>query len=216
MSLFFTPLGSSPRIGRQVVATLAVVLCLLAPAALAAGPSDDPKGPVADLQATMVEVMKAAPGHTVSERYAMLAPAIRDRFHFAVIAKLAVGNYWKDATPDQRARLSDGVFRLTGSTLATYMDGYDDQVFEVRGITDGPAENVMIVNTMLIQPHSDDHRLDYLVAFKDGRWGVIDAIIDGGISELNVRRSEYRKLLEEGGIEALISALNAKADELLQ
>ena len=43
----------------------------------------------------------------------------------------------------------------------------------------------------------------------------VDVVVDDGISELEVRRSEYRLLLENKGIDGLIRALNAKADQLM-
>ena len=212
--------SDSIRTGSRTMERLSLVVIALV-IAISVRPSwadegEAAKSAVAGLQGRLIEVMKNAAGKTVPERYEMLTPAIREYFHFPIIARLAVGEYWSAATADQRERLATGVFRLTVATLATFIDGYEDQFFKVRGVTDGPAENVLIVDTMLIQPESDNHRLSYLVANRGERWGVIDAIIDGGISELNVRRSEYSRVLEEGGVEALISALNAKADELLQ
>ena len=46
-------------------------------------------------------------------------------------------------------------------------------------------------------------------------WRIVDVLVDKGISELAVKRSEYRGVLRYGGIDALIRTLNAKADQLL-
>ena len=40
-------------------------------------------------------------------------------------------------------------------------------------------------------------------------------LLDAGISELAVRRSEYRRVLKTGGVDGLIETLNRKADQLL-
>ena len=39
--------------------------------------------------------------------------------------------------------------------------------------------------------------------------------MEGGISEVKVRRNEYLKLLKEGGLDGLTEALNNKASRLL-
>ena len=44
---------------------------------------------------------------------------------------------------------------------------------------------------------------------------ILDVVVEQGISELAVRRSEYRLVLKEKGVEGLIDALNRKADELM-
>ena len=43
----------------------------------------------------------------------------------------------------------------------------------------------------------------------------IDVILDKGISELAVSRSEYRAIFSKGGISALLDALSKKATALL-
>ena len=48
-----------------------------------------------------------------------------------------------------------------------------------------------------------------------GEWRIIDVLLDAGISELAVRRSEYRRVLKTGGVDGLIETLNRKADQLL-
>ena len=40
-------------------------------------------------------------------------------------------------------------------------------------------------------------------------------LLDTGISELAVRRSEYSRILRTGGIDALTRILDTKADQLL-
>ena len=40
-------------------------------------------------------------------------------------------------------------------------------------------------------------------------------MVDSGISELKVRRSEFRGILKSEGVSGLIRVLNKKADELV-
>jgi ABC-type transporter MlaC component len=39
--------------------------------------------------------------------------------------------------------------------------------------------------------------------------------VDKGISELAVKRSEYRNVLQQDGVDGLVLTLNAKASQLL-
>ena len=48
-----------------------------------------------------------------------------------------------------------------------------------------------------------------------GRWWIIDVIVAGGISEVKVRKNEFSAVLKKGGLDELISVLNARADALL-
>ena len=55
----------------------------------------------------------------------------------------------------------------------------------------------------------------YIAAKFSGYWRLIDVVVDGGISELKVRRSEYNSTLNRTGLSGLINLLNNKADELM-
>ena len=47
-----------------------------------------------------------------------------------------------------------------------------------------------------------------------GVWQIADVYLDGTISELATRRSEFASILRTGGINGLIQTLNTKADTL--
>jgi MlaC protein len=47
-----------------------------------------------------------------------------------------------------------------------------------------------------------------------GRWLISDIYLDGAISEVATRRSEFAAILKNDGIDGLIAALNRKADIL--
>ena len=46
-------------------------------------------------------------------------------------------------------------------------------------------------------------------------WKIVDVLLDGSISELAVRVSEYRNILRKKGVSALANALNVKANQLV-
>ena len=48
-----------------------------------------------------------------------------------------------------------------------------------------------------------------------GRWRIVDVLLDGSISELAMRRSEYRRVLKKNGVDGLIQTLNSKAAQLV-
>ena len=51
---------------------------------------------------------------------------------------------------------------------------------------------------------------------KDGEWRIIDVYLNGTVSELALRRSEYSSVLKRDGFEKLIVMVDGKAEELAQ
>lgn len=198
---------------RRNFLALLVLFTVIAPAlAHAASPEER----VAKFQADLLEVMKGAETLGVEGRFKKLKPIVSDAFNLPLMAGLSAGEYWKTSTPDQRKRLVDAFSRMSIATLATLFSSYSGEEFNVEGARKGP-QNITIVDTKLNSPKREKPVvISYVTRKQEGDWQLIDVIVDGGISELKVRISEYRQPLKKGGIEALISLLNNKVDQLLK
>jgi phospholipid transport system substrate-binding protein len=56
--------------------------------------------------------------------------------------------------------------------------------------------------------------INYLMRQNNGGWQIADVYLNGTISELATRRSEFSAILHAQGINGLIEALNSKAAAL--
>jgi len=172
-----------------------------------------PRAVVEAFQADLIETMKVASGLAIPARVEKLNGPVERAFHLLLIARIAGGGHWDSANDDQRRRFAAAFKRMSLSTLATYFDGYSGERFETVAEGEGP-QKTHLVQTMIVKADGSRISIDYVMRKFDRGWRIIDVILDKGISELSVRRSEYALVLRERGIEGLISALEAKADEL--
>ena len=180
----------------------------------AAAAGGAPSHIVAGFQSVLVAVMKEAETLSIRQRFERLAKTADESFHWALMAQITAGNHWKSATYAERRNLVEAFRRMSITTLATLFDSYSGEIFKVIQEADGPSRT-RIVQTVLVK--GDKSKVDILYVcrkFKVG-WRMIDVILDNGISELKVRRSEYNFVLKKGGLPALIGLLNSKADELM-
>jgi phospholipid transport system substrate-binding protein len=165
-------------------------------------------------QANLLEVMKEANTLSVQQRYARLRPSVEKSFHLPLMIQIAISNHWKDSTTSERRQLVNAFRRMSISILATLFDGYSGETFKLVEEKPGP-QNTTLVVTKLVKSDQSTVEISYVTRqFKNG-WRIIDVILDRGISELMVRRSEYRLILKNRGVAGLISVLNGKADELV-
>ena len=77
-------------------------------------------------------------------------------------------------------------------------------------------QRTRIVKTRIVDPDSSFVEIDYVARRIEGRWFLVDVLVDKGISELKVRKSEYRSILKDKGVDGLIATLEAKAKQLLK
>ena len=169
---------------------------------------------VENFQDNLLSVMKEAKTLGPKGRYERLEKPIDQTFHLALMIRVATKPYWKKATKEQRKQLLTAFRRMSLSTLATLFDGYSGQVFKHIDEKDGP-QKTRIVRTKIVNPDKSSHDIAYVAKKYQDRWYLVDVIVDNGISELSVRRSEYHRILSESGPDGLIRILNAKADELI-
>ena len=171
-------------------------------------------GPVDKLHATLLTVMKQANTQDITARFQTLRPVLASSFDMRLMTALSTGSYWSKAADDAKLRLVAAFQRFSVATYAARFDGWSGQSFETLGIQDGPR-GTRLVRTRINRPQKDPVPLSYVVRKSGAKWHVVDILLDTGISEIAVRRSEYSSTLKSGGIPALTDLLNARADKLL-
>ena len=83
---------------------------------------------------------------------------------------------------------------------------------EVTG--EQPAASGVIVKSQIIKANGEPVKVDYMMRLSGENWLISDIYLDGAISEVATRRSEFAAILKAEGIDGLIAALNRKADIL--
>ncbi len=199
---------------RSFTLKVLVVLAGVLTALPAAAQEDPARAVVERFQQNLLAVMKEAESLGVKGRYERLEPKIEEAFHLSLMIRVATGSFWKKATGAQRSGLLAAFKHMSVSTYANQFDGYSGQVFEIVGQRPGPQKTVL-VKTTIVSPGDSPAKLTYVVKEFQGQWRIVYILLDNDISELAVRRSEYRGLLKNNGVDGLIATLNTKADGLV-
>ena len=62
----------------------------------------------------------------------------------------------------------------------------------------------------MILSKGEDIQFNYVMRRFDGNWQIIEVFLDGSISEVARRRSEFTSVLSRDGIEGLVNLLERK------
>jgi phospholipid transport system substrate-binding protein len=162
---------------------------------------------------TLISVMKEAKSLGIKGRYERLAKPVTEAFHLRRMLKWTAGKYWKRATPGQRDRLLAAFTRMSVGNYAVNFDGYSGERFVTLGERPVPR-NMLLVETQIVRVGDDPVDLTYVMTKFENRWGIGDVLYEN-ISELARRRSEFRRVLKNDGIDGLIASLDAKNRNLL-
>jgi phospholipid transport system substrate-binding protein len=147
-----------------------------------------------------------------SGRFTQLEPVIRRSFDLAAMARLSVGPSWAALSEGQRQQVIDSFARYISAIYADRFDSFAGQKLQVIG--EQPATAGVMVNSQIVKANGEPVKINYLMRRNGESWLISDIYLDGAISEVATRRSEFAAILKNEGIDGLIAALNRKADLL--
>jgi len=199
----------------RLLLALVAVPALLVSLHAAPGRADEPnpststaRANIERFYASLLEVMKRSGELTYDERYAQLDPVVQQAYDLPFMSAKVLGRHWKGLSDQDRGRWISTFTRLTISTYAERFDKYSGQQFEVLDAEPARQQTVM-VRTRIVPTDEDPVELDYRLRGEEG-WRIIDVFMNGTVSELALRRSEYSSVVKRDGFESLLSALEEK------
>jgi len=86
------------------------------------------------------------------------------------------------------------------------------QKLQVTG--EQPVAAGVMVKSQIIKANGEPVNVDYMMRRNGDTWLISDIYLDGAISEVATRRSEFGAILKNEGVDGLIAALNRKANIL--
>ncbi|MBV9828340.1 MAG: ABC transporter substrate-binding protein [Alphaproteobacteria bacterium] len=186
----------------------------LASTGIAQGADSDAPGVVSRFCDELLAVMKLGKRVAFNDRYARLAPAVTRTFDLPLMIRIAVGPSWAQFDATRQQALAAAFSQYTISEYTSRFDDFGGERFDVSP-TPTTNANGLMVGTRLIKSNGDPVVLNYLMRQSaPGEWRAIDVYLDGTISELAARRSEFAAALRQGGAEALVQLLLQRAAAL--
>lgn len=162
---------------------------------------------------TLLDTMRRGPSLGQQGRYAALAPVVQRDFNVPYMAQLAVGPAWSSLNQQQQQQVVQAFERYVAAVYAERFDNYSGEQLQVTGEQQTPYG--AMVQTRIVKSDGQPVNINYLMVNNGGRWQIGDIYLNGSISELATRRSEFSSILRNQGINGLIAALNNKAYTLV-
>jgi phospholipid transport system substrate-binding protein len=195
---------------RTVALALAVTLLAAVPAR-AADPGADR---IQAFYNTLLDTMKKGPQLGMQGRFQALGPAVDATFDIPAMVQFIVGASWSGTKDADKTALIAAFRRMTIANYAGNFTSYDGEQFNVESNVQqrGPDK---IVQTTLVPKNEKAIALIYRMREASGGWKVIDVFLNGYVSTLAMRRSDFASTLASGGASALVAKMNHISDDLL-
>ena len=134
---------------------------------------------------------------------------ILPHFDFRRTTQIAMGAYWRHATPEQQEQLTREFRALLVRTYSSALASYRDQTIEVRPLRMRPGDTEVTVRSLVRQAGAEPVQIDYDMERTASDWKVYDVRV-GGISLVATYRTAFAEEVRNHGVDGLIQVLAAK------
>jgi phospholipid transport system substrate-binding protein len=128
---------------------------------------------------------------------------------FEEATRLAVGRGWKEATPEQRKKLTTEFRNMLVRTYSNAISAYEGQTMKVQPVRMKPGDTDVTVRNQFIRPGGKPVLVDYSMRKTEQGWKIYDIVVEG-VSLVLTYRSEFDQVVKQEGIDGLIKRLSQK------
>jgi len=167
-----------------------------------------PEQTINNLHEALLKGMRGGDKLGFQGRFKLLAPVI-DRSHdLDFIARTILGKLLTNLNREQQHIFIEHFRKLSISTYAGWFKSYEGERFEFLEKKAMPRNHVL-VRSQLIPANGDTVSFDYILGQGKEGWRIINVLADG-VSDLALKRVEYRSILSKKGFPILIDMLKKK------
>lgn len=196
---------------RLLCLCLVIAVCattLGAPAARAGAEADF----IRKLGDQAISVLGAS-DRSLAEREADFRKILKEGFNMPLIARFALGRYWRIASKEQRR---DYLVLFTDYVVKSYsvkLGGFKNEALVI--VSEKPLKNKMdvLVNTLIKRPKGPPVKTVWRVRNSKNRLRIIDVMVEG-ISMLITHRDEFGAVIQRHGLDGLLETLKARTGKL--
>lgn len=159
-------------------------------------------------------LIEATKKHNILERQHFLSPTIRKVFNFSSMAQFSIGRYWANMAKSEQ---DSWVSIFTDMSIATYasrFSSFSGQSFKIIGVESTVDGQGIWVKTQLILGDKTRQPISINYFLQQGQ--VVDVLLNGSISEIATRRSEYTSVIRSQSVDALLLAVQKQTENLLK
>jgi len=166
---------------------------------------------IRDLGDQAIQVLQT-PGLTLEQREVRFRDILRQGFNVDFIGRFVIGNHWKKASAQQKTDYQQLFGEYILQTYAGRFGGYAGEKLAIA--EEKPAGKTdVVVRTRIDRPSGSPINADWRGRVTDGRYGIIDVMVQG-VSMALTHRQEFSGLIKKNGVDGLIQLLSARVNKL--
>ncbi len=132
---------------------------------------------------------------------------------FQRMTSLAAGRYWREATPEQKTKLTAEFRSLLIYTYSGAISQVRDQEVEFKPLRGNPTDEEVEVRSQVVQKRGEPIQINYRLAKAGNSWKLYDVNVLGAWL-VETYKGNFASEISKGGIDGLIKTLSERNQKL--
>src|SRR6266481_1094161 len=198
---------------RFLFAVLTILIGLQPVRMYAADAAADPAvRQIESFYSALLDTMKRGDQLGLQGRNRQLTPITEEIFDLAAMAQLSVGPSWPSLSESEKQGIIEAFKRMTIANYAKNFAKFAGEQFLVEPLVK-TRNSDKIVESKLLSSDSSSVPFNYRMHLVGDKWKIVDIYLNGYVSQLALRRSDFSSTVASSGPLGLIKKINELVDK---
>ena len=142
------------------------------------------------------------------DNLAMIDDVVKNSYDLEKMGKIIIGIDWKQMDTKTQKEFINVFKRFISVNYFRRFNKINELNFEHQTVK-VIGEKFKLARVILTADN-EKLKIDYLLGFKNEKWKIFDVLIDGSISEVATKKSDFKKIIKEEGVSGLVKNLRIR------
>ena len=143
-----------------------------------------------------------------SDNLEMIDDVVKNSYDLEKMGKIIIGVDWKQIDTNTQKEFIDVFKRFISVNYFRRFNKINELHFEHQTVTN--IEDKFKLARVILTADNEKLKIDYLLGFKNEKWKIFDVLLDGSISEVATKKSDFKKIIKEEGVSGQVNSLSIR------
>ena len=143
-----------------------------------------------------------------SDNLALIDDVVKNSYDLEKMGKIIIGVDWKQMDTKTQKEFINVFKRFISVNYFRRFNKINELDFEHQTVK--VIGDKFKLARVILTADNEKLKMDYLLGFKNEKWKIFDVLIDGSISEVATKKSDFKKIIKEEGVSGLVKNLRIR------
>ena len=143
-----------------------------------------------------------------SKNLALMDDVVKNSYDLEKMGKMIIGVNWKQLETKMQNEFINVFKRFISVNYLRRFNKINDLDFEHQSVR--VIEDKFRLAGVILIADNERIKIDYLLGIRNDQWKIFDVLLDGSVSEIATKKSDFKKIINEEGVSGLIKNLSVR------